>query len=173
MRMGWGTDDRGFRQLFTSRMMPDATKEQADAFNELQRRTASPECAVRYFETVGDFDVRDLLPKVKVPTLVMHARGDLMQPFDEGRRLAAGIAGARFVALEGRNHMFIPGTPAAKRFLEELELFSAGMSRESAIRSKVLVRAIPKEPERTKAGAKPTTKSETRLQKASEPDLRR
>jgi class 3 adenylate cyclase/pimeloyl-ACP methyl ester carboxylesterase len=123
MRMGWGTDDPGFRQLFTSRMMPDATKEQADAFNELQRLTASPECAVRYFETVSNFDVRDLLPNVRVPTLVMHARGDLLQPFDEGRRLAAGITGARFVALEGRNHMFLPGTPAAVRFLEELELF--------------------------------------------------
>jgi pimeloyl-ACP methyl ester carboxylesterase len=78
---------------------------------------------VRYFETVNDFDIRDLFPKVTVPTLVMHMRGDLMQPFDEGRRLAAGIAGARFVALEGRNHALLPGTPAAVRFLEELELF--------------------------------------------------
>ena len=69
-------------------MMPDATKEQADAFNDLQRLTASPECAVRYLDTVCEFDVRDLLPKVKVPTLVMHVRGDLMQPFEEGRRMA-------------------------------------------------------------------------------------
>jgi class 3 adenylate cyclase/pimeloyl-ACP methyl ester carboxylesterase len=125
MRIGWGTDDAAFRQLFTSRMMPGASKEQADAFNELQRRTTSPDCAVRYFETVNNFDVRDLLPKVSVPTLVMHARGDRMQPFEGGRRLAAGIPGARFVALEGQNHMFLPGEPAARRFLEELELFLA------------------------------------------------
>jgi class 3 adenylate cyclase/pimeloyl-ACP methyl ester carboxylesterase len=123
MRAGWGTDDPTFRQLFTSRMMPDATKEQADAFNDLQRLTASPECAVRYLDTVCEFDVRDLLPKVKVPTLVMHVRGDLMQPFEEGRRMATEIPGARFVALEGRNHVFLPGTPATIRFLEELQLF--------------------------------------------------
>ena len=65
-------------------MMPDATKEQADAFNELQRRTTSPECAGRYFETVGDFDIDDLLGQVNGPTLVMHVRGDLMNPFEKG-----------------------------------------------------------------------------------------
>jgi class 3 adenylate cyclase/pimeloyl-ACP methyl ester carboxylesterase len=123
MRLGWGLDDPGFRQLFTSRMMPDATKEQADAFNELQRRATSPECAVRYFETVGGFDINDLLGQIRVPTLVMHVRGDLMNPFEEGRRMASAIPGARFVALQGNNHMMLPGEPAAVRFIEELELF--------------------------------------------------
>ena len=121
MRLGW--DDPGFRQMFTSRMMPEATKEQADAFNELQRRTTSAECAARYLETVGDFDIDDLLGKVAVPTLVMHARGDLMNPLEEGRRMAAAIPGARFVTLQGHNHLLLPGEPAAARFVEELELF--------------------------------------------------
>jgi class 3 adenylate cyclase/pimeloyl-ACP methyl ester carboxylesterase len=123
MRMGWGANDAGFRQLFTSNMMPGATKEQADSFNDLQRRSTSPECAVRYFETVGDFDVTALLAKVSMPTLVMHVRGDLQQPFEAGRQMAAGIARARFVALQGQNHMLLPGEPAAARFQEELELF--------------------------------------------------
>jgi pimeloyl-ACP methyl ester carboxylesterase len=125
MRMGWGANDAGFRQLFTSQMMPGATKEQADSFNELQRRTTSPECAVRYFETVGDFDITDLLAQVSVPTLVMHVRGDLQQPFEAGRQMAAGIPRARFVALQGQNHILLPGEPAAARFQEELELFLA------------------------------------------------
>jgi DNA-binding winged helix-turn-helix (wHTH) protein len=43
MRLGWGADDPAFRQLFTSIVAPEATKEQADLFNELQRRTTSPE----------------------------------------------------------------------------------------------------------------------------------
>lgn len=123
MRLGWGADDPGFRQLFTSRMMPEATKDQADSFNELQRRTTSPECAARYFEVVGDIDISNLLEKVTVPTLVMHLRGDLMNPFEEGRRLAAGIPGSRFVSLQGNNHFFLPGESAAGRFVEELELF--------------------------------------------------
>ena len=123
MRLGWGSDDPGFRQLFTSRMIPGGTKEQTDSFNELQRRTTSPECAARYFETVGEIDVTDLLPRVSVPTLVMHARDDLMNPFEAGRQMAAGIPGARFLALQGQNHMLLPGEPAAIRFREELELF--------------------------------------------------
>jgi hypothetical protein len=72
MRLGWGADDPAFCQLFTSRMMPGASKEEADAFNELQRRTTSAEMAARYFATVGDFNINDLLAKVTVPTLVMH-----------------------------------------------------------------------------------------------------
>jgi pimeloyl-ACP methyl ester carboxylesterase/DNA-binding winged helix-turn-helix (wHTH) protein len=123
MRMGWGADDPAFRQLFTSVVAPEATKEQADLFNELRRRTTLPECAARYFETVGDFDVRHLLAKVDVPTLVMHLRDDLLNPFEAGRRMAAGIPGARFVALQGKNHFMLPGEPAAIRFREELELF--------------------------------------------------
>jgi len=125
MRIGWGANDAGFRQLFTSQMMPGATKEQADLFNELQRRTTSPECAVRYFDTVGDFDISDRLSEVRVPTLVLHVRGDLQQPFEAGRQLAAGIPRARFVALQGQNHMLLPGEPAGTRFREELELFLA------------------------------------------------
>jgi pimeloyl-ACP methyl ester carboxylesterase len=72
---------------------------------------------------VGDFDVTDLLGKVTAPTLVMHVRGDARVPIDAGRRLAAGIPGARFVALQGQNHMFLEHEPASDRFFEELKLF--------------------------------------------------
>jgi hypothetical protein len=48
--------------MFTSLMMPDATKQQADALNELQRLSTSPECAMRYYETMNNFDVDHLLP---------------------------------------------------------------------------------------------------------------
>ena len=54
-----------------------------------------------------------------------NAIGDLQQPFEAGREMAAGIPGARFVALQGQNHMLLPGEPAAVRFREELELFLA------------------------------------------------
>jgi class 3 adenylate cyclase/pimeloyl-ACP methyl ester carboxylesterase len=123
MRLGWGKADPAFRQLFTSQFIPDGTKEQADWFNELQRKTASPECAVRYLKATGDTDVSGLLASVQTPTLVMHVRGDGRVPFEAGRRMAAGIPGARFVALEGRNHLFLENEPAAQRFFEEIELF--------------------------------------------------
>jgi hypothetical protein len=54
VKQGWGADNPAFRQRFTSLLMPTATKPQAEAFNEPQRLSASPECAVRYLETVAD-----------------------------------------------------------------------------------------------------------------------
>ena len=126
MRVGWGMEDSAFRQMFTSQFMPDASKAEADAFNELQRRTTSPECAARYYETVGDFDIRELLPQVTVPTLVMHVREDRIATFEAGRQMANGIPGARFVALPGKNHIFMAGEPAEQRFFEELDLFLGG-----------------------------------------------
>jgi DNA-binding CsgD family transcriptional regulator len=51
-----------------------------------------------------------------VPTLVLHPRRDAMVPFDEGRRIAAAIPGARFVELDSANHVLVEGEPAADRF---------------------------------------------------------
>jgi hypothetical protein len=56
-----------------------------------------------------NMDVRDLLHKVSVPTLVIHYRNDRFIPFEAGRELAAGIPGARFVPLEGDAHLFFFG----------------------------------------------------------------
>jgi pimeloyl-ACP methyl ester carboxylesterase len=126
MRIGWGADNPTFRRVFTGLFIPGATHEQADIFNELQRKTSSPEGAARYFDVVGDFDITDLLPRVKAPTLVMHLRDDQMVPFDAGRQLAAGIPGARFIALPGRNHLFLEHEAASVRFFEEIGLFLRG-----------------------------------------------
>jgi class 3 adenylate cyclase/pimeloyl-ACP methyl ester carboxylesterase len=123
MRIEWGADNPAIRQLFAASLMPGATKEQIDSFNELQRRTTSAECAARYLEATGNFDVVGLLPQVRAPTLVMHARGDAQIPVELGRQLAAGIPGARFVALQGNNHVLLEQDPATQRFFEEVRLF--------------------------------------------------
>jgi pimeloyl-ACP methyl ester carboxylesterase len=123
MRLGWGQDNPAFRQLFTSQFVPGGTKEQADWFNELQRISTSPADAVRNLLANGDVDVSGLLGQVSVPTLVMHARDDARVPFDQGRRLAAGIPGARFVALASRNHLILEDEPAFSRFLQEIHSF--------------------------------------------------
>jgi pimeloyl-ACP methyl ester carboxylesterase len=60
---------------------------------------------------------------VKAPTLVMHVRDDQMVPIEAGRQLAAGIPAARFIALPGRNHLFLEHEPASDRFFEEIGLF--------------------------------------------------
>jgi pimeloyl-ACP methyl ester carboxylesterase/DNA-binding winged helix-turn-helix (wHTH) protein len=126
MRQGWGQENPAFRQLFTSLFIPGGTPDQMQWFNDLQRITASPENAVRLRRAVDEIDVAELLPRVRAPTLVLHCRNDAMQPFEEGRRLAAGIPGARFVPLEGRNHLVLESDPAWGRLLHELRSFLKG-----------------------------------------------
>ena len=123
MRQGWGQENPAFRQMFTSLFIPGGTPEQVQWFNDLQRITASPDNAVRLRNVVDTIDVSNLLPLVQTPTLVLHVRNDAVQPFEEGRRLAAGIPGARFVALEGRNHCLLPGDPGWARLHDEVRTF--------------------------------------------------
>jgi class 3 adenylate cyclase/pimeloyl-ACP methyl ester carboxylesterase len=123
IRTGWGDESPTFRQLFSSLFMPGGTQEQLQKFAERQRKTTSAECAYRYFETTRNLDVSDLLTEVTVPTLVMHKREDQVQPFEAGRELAAGIPGAKFVALQGQNHFPLEQDPETDRMLEEIKLF--------------------------------------------------
>ena len=123
MRLGWGQENPAFRQLFTSQFIPGGTKEQTDWFNELQRISSSPEDAVSNLMANGDTDVSTLLAQVSVPTLVMHSRDDARVPFDQGRRLAAGIPRARFVPLQSGNHLILEDEPAFSRFLHEIRTF--------------------------------------------------
>ena len=125
MRQGWGQQNPAYRQIFTSQFIPDANAGQIHWFNELQRTTTLPENAVRIRRALDEIDVSQLLPQIRVPVLVLHCRDDAVQPFEEGRRMAAGIAGSRFVALEGRNHVLLEQEPAWERFLEEVTRFLA------------------------------------------------
>jgi serine/threonine protein kinase/pimeloyl-ACP methyl ester carboxylesterase len=123
VRLGWGKDNPAFRQLWTSLYAPDATPEQAQSFNDLQRISTSPENAVKLLTEMGKIDVVDLLPQVKVPTLVLHCRDEAGVPFEEGRKIAAMIPGARFVPLEGRNHLLLEGAPSWGTFVKEIRRF--------------------------------------------------
>jgi pimeloyl-ACP methyl ester carboxylesterase len=128
VRQGWGADNPAFRQIFTSLLMPTANKDQGNAFNELQRLSASPESAARYLETVSNLTVVELLSQVKAPTLVMHVRDDSLVPSKLGRELAAGIPGARFVALPGKNPVLLEQDPSVPRLFEELKDFLRNVS---------------------------------------------
>ncbi len=123
VKLGWGKDNPAFRQLWTSLYAPDATPEQAQSFNDLQRVSTSPENAVTLLKVMGEIDVEHLLPQVTVPTLVLHCRDEAGVPFEEGRLLAATIPGARFVPLEGRNHLLLEGAPSWGKFVREVRQF--------------------------------------------------
>lgn len=129
IKVGWGKEHGAFRQVFTSLFIPEATTEQAGWFNELQRISCSPENAARMVSAFHDLDVRNLATALDVPTLVLHATGDLRIPFTEGRRLASLIPNARFVPLEGKNHILLKHEPAWRTFLNEVRAF-LGVSHE-------------------------------------------
>jgi pimeloyl-ACP methyl ester carboxylesterase/DNA-binding SARP family transcriptional activator len=124
-RTGWGRDNPAYRQVFTSLFIPDATPEQMGWFNELQRISTSPENAARIIEAHGEIDVLDRLKLVTQPTLVMHARNDGRVPYANGRQLAMGIPGAKFVTLDSQNHLILEQESAWPRFLAEMRQFLA------------------------------------------------
>ena len=92
VRHGWGREDPTYRQIFTSGFMPEATAEQANWFNELQRASTSPENAARVQQTTATIDALRRLPEITAPTLVLHAVGDRRVPYDEGRQPALLIS---------------------------------------------------------------------------------
>lgn len=115
---GWGQDNPAYRQIFSTTFMPSATADELDWFNEFQRATTSSENAVRFLSAFGDIDARHQLPKVKVPTLVLHSLYDQRIPAATGRDLAASIAGAEFLGLESDGHLLLGREPASRVFVE-------------------------------------------------------
>ena len=123
--LGWGHDNPAFRLFFAARFLPDGTTEQMRWFSDLQRVTTSPETGSRLLTTASMLDVTELVPQVRAPTLVLHATGDAVASFSQGRKLAALIPGARFVPLESRNHILLEHEPAWARFVDEVHHFLA------------------------------------------------
>ena len=122
-KMGWGSDNPAYRQLFTGLYMPQATPEQAGWFNDMQRLSASPSNAVKLQQVMSLIDVRHLLPQVAVPTLILHSRGDHAIPATQGQALADGIPGAEFELLDSDNHLLLDNEPAWGRFVTRVRDF--------------------------------------------------
>ncbi|HEX6925201.1 MAG TPA: alpha/beta fold hydrolase [Longimicrobiaceae bacterium] len=122
---GWGQDNPAFRQFFANMFLPEGTPEQMAWFSDLQRISASPEQGVKLWLASASIDVTEVAPLVHTPTLVLHVKQDAVVPFEQGRFLARLIPGARFVPLEGRNHVLLETEPAWPRFLAEVRAFLA------------------------------------------------
>jgi pimeloyl-ACP methyl ester carboxylesterase len=130
IRVGWARPDPIFRRVFTSRFIPDATPEQMAWFDDLQRLSTSTQNAINARMERMRIDISELLPRVRVPTLVLQARHDKNTTFEEGRELAARIPGARFVPLDSRNHILLEDEPAWGVLVRELRAFLATPGRQ-------------------------------------------
>ena len=123
VRIGWGRANPAFCRFFTNLFIPGGTEEQHGWWADLERRTASPEVAAALLRTMQGIDVLDRAARLDVPTLVLHCRGDMRVPFEEGCKLAGAIPGARFVPLESANHVLLPDEPAWTVLHDELTRF--------------------------------------------------
>jgi pimeloyl-ACP methyl ester carboxylesterase/DNA-binding winged helix-turn-helix (wHTH) protein len=123
MQQGWGDEHSAFMRMFSTRYLPSGSPEQITLMARLAFLSTSHENALKVMIESCEIDVLDLLPKVSVPTLVLHCQHDSVVPFDEGRRVAMSIPNARFVSLESENHIPLPGEPAWAKFTAELAAF--------------------------------------------------
>lgn len=123
IRKGWGTESEAYRMFFSAQFMPGATAEQYHALNELEFIAASPSMAERFLRVVAEIEVTDLLPKIKIPTLVLHCKDDARAPFGESQLIASKIAGAKLVSLDGKNHLFLAQDPANRQFFNAVASF--------------------------------------------------
>jgi pimeloyl-ACP methyl ester carboxylesterase/DNA-binding CsgD family transcriptional regulator len=138
IQLGWGGDNISFRQVFTSRFVPGANAQQLEWFNELCRRTTTPEVAAKLMLARSEIDVRPLLSQVKVPTLIIHAVDDEVTPLSASRELAAEIPNAQFVQLESRNHVLLEDEPAWAQFKAIVLEFTGHSTQETPRRASKL-----------------------------------
>ena len=105
-------------------MWPSASSPDASYFHRRGRASLSPAGARDLILMNSQADVREVLPSVQCPTLVIHRRGDRDSNVGEGRYIAAHIPGARLVELEGEDHV-----PAANpdQIVDEVEEFLTGV----------------------------------------------
>jgi pimeloyl-ACP methyl ester carboxylesterase len=106
------------------RMCPSADDAMARWWAARARASASPGAARALIAMNSEIDVRAVLPTIRVPTLVLHRRGDLDSRPEEGRYLAERIPGARFVELAGDDH--VPWIDA-DQIVDEVEEFLTGV----------------------------------------------
>ncbi|MBC7899565.1 MAG: alpha/beta fold hydrolase [Saprospiraceae bacterium] len=89
------------------------------------RMGASPGAAVALTKMNADIDVRNVLPSVRVPTLVIHREGDLCLKVEEGRYVASRIPGCKYIELGGIDHL--PFVGEQNEILDRIEEFLTGM----------------------------------------------
>jgi pimeloyl-ACP methyl ester carboxylesterase len=118
----WGQQSEGMVELFAPSLAGDPQVVEFTA--RMERSAASPAMVQQIFEMFLDIDVRSVLPTIRVPTLVLHRRGDRVVNRRAGQELSRQIPGARYVELPGIDHL--PWAGDSEAVLGEIEEFLTG-----------------------------------------------
>ena len=101
IRSAWGIGSKTLADMF----LPGADVSALKWFVRYQREAATAEMAAKLVDLTYSLNVTDLLPRLRVPTLVIHHKGCKVIPFHLGREMASMIPNSRFVPLEGSIHL--------------------------------------------------------------------
>ena len=113
---GWAQG--AIRELFASYEMPGASDVEKRFFSEVMRESATPEDFKAFGASELLVDVKALAEQVRVPTLIVQTRDDQMNSLARGKKLADLVPGARFVVVEGADHIPMPGTPESEQIAQ-------------------------------------------------------
>jgi pimeloyl-ACP methyl ester carboxylesterase/DNA-binding CsgD family transcriptional regulator len=130
--LGWPNLKTPFGKFLTAALSPDAPPDYYRSW-EMLRETTTPENAGQIIRSYWRVDLRELLPRIRCPSLVLHAREDPVIPFSEGRLAASLLPNAAFVSLDSRNHILHEGEPAWYQFAHALDNFLPGTAADTVL----------------------------------------
>ena len=120
----WGRPGFGSRSIAPSLVDDESFQ---TWYAQAQRFSGTPASARAWFRITMEIDVRDVLPAIRVPTLVVHRTGDRVIPVESGRYLAEHISDAKYVEIPGVDHFPFVGDFDAT--VDEVEEFLTGTRR--------------------------------------------
>jgi class 3 adenylate cyclase len=123
----WGRWENAERTV--SRMAPSRVgdKKFTRWLWDMRRAGSTPGAAIALWKSDINMDVRHVLPTIRVPTLVIHVKGDRDVNIEEGRYIAKHIRGSKIVELDGIDHMFFVDRKLTDRILNEVREFIANL----------------------------------------------
>ena len=126
----WGTGEYYLRFLAPSRASDEAFRRYVARY---ERQGASPSAVMAILRMNSEIDVRQILPTIRIPTLLLHRVGDPRITIDAGRYLAAHIPRAKLVELPGTDHFPLREADIMDRIVDEIEEFLTGTRGEAEL----------------------------------------
>jgi pimeloyl-ACP methyl ester carboxylesterase len=90
--------------------MPSASAVERRFFSEVMKESVTPEDFQAFGVSEQSVDVKPFAAQIRAPTLIIQVRNDVINPLAAAKKAASMIPGARFVIIEGADHIPIPGT---------------------------------------------------------------
>lgn len=125
IRRNWGSEDEARRTLAWMAPSLADDKQQIQWLQRALRIGASPSAVIALDRMINEIDIRQVLPTIRVPSLVIHRIGDIGQPIEDGRYLGKHIPNAKYIELPGIDHL--PWVGDADAILNEIEEFLTGV----------------------------------------------